>query len=201
MVLKPGEAKRTHLIIDMPPKTGNYLEDPYDGMIKGRIMDSPQSAFTGLLFNARVEGNGLKGQMSINTDTLQHITGLFGGNLELTTGAFKGKIQYLENGMGHSVQAEGCLRPIRIINISQYHKGEAVGGLSVQVQVPLPPGNCFEELPDTDVLVRPEGSKEEKRCLDSAEDIVKCLNIKEQDVCSVKVKSVIVEIKFRDSTC
>ena len=201
LVLRPGESKRTHLIIDMPPKTGNYLEEPYDGMVKGRIIDSPQRAFTGLLFNARLESTGLKGQMSINTETLQHITGIFEGILELATGIFKGKVKYLENGTGKFVQVEGCLRPVRVINIAQYHKGEAVGGLSVQVQVPLPSGSCFEELPDTEVLVIPESSKEDKRCLESAEDIVKCLNIKEQDVCSVKVKSVIVEIKFRDSTC
>lgn len=74
---------------------------------------------------------------------------------------------------------EGCLKPIRVVNIAQYFKSEALGGLTMQVQVPLPQGSCFEELPPTDVYVAitSAGNTGDKRYIKGAEEIIKCLSI------------------------
>jgi hypothetical protein len=47
------------------------------------------------------------------------------------------------------VHFSGCLRPDRRIEMGQVIQGRPAGGVSVQVQVPLPEGSCFEDLPPT----------------------------------------------------
>jgi hypothetical protein len=207
LLLKPGESKRAHIIIDMPKKNDFALEAPFDGQIKGQVNDTGHTtSYTGGLFNGQLNGSGFKAQLSINTSTGEHFTGRFDGNLDVTTGKFKGMFKSLDDGKKttkHTI--EGCLRPHRIVNVGQYHKGQAFGGFSMQVQVPLPQGGCFEELPPTDVYVSTttpgEGPKGNKKCIEGAGEIIRCLDIKDKDVCSVKLKSILVEIKFKDEGC
>ncbi|HEY4194915.1 MAG TPA: hypothetical protein VGM63_05240, partial [Mucilaginibacter sp.] len=194
-------------IIDMPKKNEITLEAPFDGQIKGQVSDAGHTAsYTGILFNGKLSGSGFKAQLSINTSTGEHFTGRFEGSLDIITAKFKGTFKSLYDGkktIEHKI--EGCLRPSRVVNIGQYYKGEAFGGFSMQVQVPLPQGSCFEELPPTDVYVSTttpgEGKKGDRKCIEGAGEIIKCLDIKERDVCSVKLKSVLVEIKFKDEGC
>lgn len=196
MVLKPGDAHRAHITVDMPCKNNAALEAPFDGSVKGNYLGV---YYTGSLFNAKNTNGVFAAQLSINTNSGRHITGSFEGDLNTATAKFKGMF----NDGNESHPIEGCLRPSRIINIAQYYKEEPFGGLSMQVQVPLPEGSCFEKLPPTDVYVatgnpvNPGG----KKCINNAEELVKCLQMDKQDICSVKLKSVLVEIKFKDNEC
>ncbi|HEX6227065.1 MAG TPA: hypothetical protein VFZ52_21750, partial [Chryseolinea sp.] len=136
-----------------------------------------------------------------------NVNGKFEGSLDLETGRFKGTINgnvQSEKTESLSLQAEGCLRPTRVVNIGQYHRGQPLGGITVQVQVPLPEGSCFEKFPPTDVYVIPEKSDDkshDKPDIDNASELVKCLNAAKQEVCGVKLKSILVEIKFKDGGC
>ncbi|HEY4286974.1 MAG TPA: M4 family metallopeptidase [Puia sp.] len=195
LVLQPGETKRAHIVIDMPAKSNSNLEAPFDGQIKGTVNGS---SYTGNLFTAKLTGSGLKAQISLNTPDGRHMAGSFDGSLDLATGKFKGTL----TGNNGQQAIEGCLRPSRIVNIGQYYKSEAFGGFSMQVQVPLPQGSCFEALPPTDVYVSGTNTGSGgKNCIEGAEEIIKCLDMSKRDVCSVKLKSMLVEIKFKDQDC
>lgn len=96
---------------------------------------------------------------------------------------------------------KGCLRPDRVINIGQVYQGNVVGGVSFQVQVPLPQGTCFEELPPTGTMVTPTGREPGHLCLDDAGALIKCLELGSREVCAVDIRSVIVEVRFRRDPC
>jgi Zn-dependent metalloprotease len=202
LLLKSGESKRTHIVIDMPKKLEANLEAPFDGKIKGQLINSDNAHFIGILFNANLDGSDFTAQISLNTTDNKHISGRFTGSLNSTLGKFNGKLETIE-GANKTIAIEGCLRPTRVVNIAQYFKHEAIGGLTMQVQVPLPQGSCFEELPPTDVYVAKTstGMTGDKKCIESAEEIIKCLNIVKQDICSVKLKSILIELKVKDKDC
>ena len=204
-ILKPGESLRVHAEIKMPHNAGGRIEAPFNGMVRGQFTGKLTSTFNGNLFNAALAGYTFKAQMSVSTDDGGHVNGTFEGTLDLETGRFKGTLS--GNMQSDKTQAvvlhtEGCLRPTRVINIGQYYKGQPLGGITIQVQVPLPEGSCFEKLPPTDVYVVPEKSKDHgKPGIENAFELVKCLNVGKQEVCGVNLKSILVEIKFKDSDC
>lgn len=200
LILKPNESKRVHLVIDTPQKLSDALQAPFDGNIIGHIMDTNHSnSFSGNLFKATLVGDNLKAQISMNTEEGNHIMGLFDGQLDVNTAKFKGKLSTQHH---QRLMIEGCLRPQRVINIGQYHRGEPLGGISVQVQVPLPKGSCFEEFPSTNVYVEPEITKKNnKDFLEDAKGLLEHIKIDKENVCSVKLKSILVEIKFKEESC
>ncbi len=207
LILKPGESKRAHVVIDIPNETDHYLVAPFDGRIKGQLADSGLTyTYTGVLFNGKLNNTGFSAQLSLNTSNGTLLTGSFDGSLNITTAKFKGELKSLDKEKRQKIfRIEGCLRPNRIVNIGQYLKGEPFSGFSIQVQVPLPEGSCFEELPPTHVFVEPviphDGEKDDKKCIEGAQEIIKCLNIQKQDICSIKLKSILVEIKYKDRDC
>ena len=204
-ILKPGESLRVHAEIKMPHNAGGRIEAPFNGMVRGQFTGKLTSTFNGNLFNAALTGYTFKAQMSVSTDDGSHVNGTFEGTLDLETGRFKGTVS--GNMQGDKIQAvvlhaEGCLRPTRVINIGQYYKGQPLGGITIQVQVPLPEGSCFEKLPPTDVYVVPEKSKDHgKPGIENAFELVKCLNVGKQEVFGINLKSILVEIKFKDGDC
>jgi len=204
-ILKPGESIRIHAEIKMPHNAGGRLEAPFNGSITGQFTGKISTSFSGNLFNASLTGYAFKAQMSVGTADGRHVDGKFDGTLNLDTGRFKGTLTgniQSDKTEAIALQAEGCLRPTRAINIGQYHKGQPLGGITIQVQVPLPEGSCFEKLPPTDIYVIPEKSNDQdKPDIDNALELVKCLNVGKQEVCGVKLKSILVEIKFKDGGC
>ena len=197
-----------HVDINMPANAGSRLEAPFDGKIIGNFSGKIVSDFNGNLFNGSLNGNRFQAQMAVTTIDGSNVVGKFDGTLDLATARFKGTLTgnvqsaNVKETTSISLHAEGCLRPTRVVNIGQYYKGQPLGGITVQVQVPLPEGSCFEKLPPTDIYVIPEKAKEqEKPCLKNAIELVNCLDIHKEDVCSVKLKSILVEIKFKGDCC
>ena len=187
-VLKPGESRRVHAIIQVPASQGTAIEAPFDGRIKGTMAGAHAGPFTGNLTQGRTAGGVFTARVSALGRDGALVTGTMTGTLDVTTARFKGAVG--------NVQLEGCLRPDRIVNIGQYYKGEALGGLSLQVQVPLPAGSCFEALPPTDTKATPTGAPG-RPCLDDAKALIECIDLSKKRVCTVNVKSVLVEVKFK----
>jgi hypothetical protein len=76
-----------------------------------------------------------------------------------------------------------------------------LAAITIQVEVPLPEGS-FEKMPPTDIYVIPEKSNDpDKPDIDNALELVKCPECGQQEVCGVKLKSILVEIKFKDGGC
>jgi hypothetical protein len=54
------------------------------------------------------------------------------------------------------VGVEACLRPSRRVEVSQWDGSELVGGVTLQIQVPMKHGHCARELPPTNTRVTAE---------------------------------------------
>jgi Zn-dependent metalloprotease len=207
-ILKPGESIRVHADISMPANAGGRIEAPFDGKVTGKFSGKLATEFIGSIFTSIIKGDKFQAQMAVTAVDGSNIVGKFIGTLDTATARFKGiltgNLQSTDGDktLSISLNAEGCLRPTRVVNIGQYYKGQPLGGISVQVQVPLPEGSCFEQLPPTDTFVIPEKSNEkDSPCLENALELVNCLDIHKENVCSVKIKSILVEIKFKDESC
>jgi Zn-dependent metalloprotease len=206
VILKPGETRRVHGIIDMPASPGPNLEAPFDGRIRGTLSGPHAGTCSGNLFGARLSGTHFTAQVAVNAHDGAHISGRFAGSLDLFTAQLEGAL----TGVVQSRQAKGsrkievhlsaCLRADRIINIGQYYRKEPLGGLSLQVQVPLPAGRCFEPLPPTATLVTPTRMPG-ALCLENARDLIHCLDLPGKRVCSVDVRSVVIEVRFKREDC
>ena len=202
MILKAGETRRVHAIIEAAPAHGAQLEPPFDGRIRGEISGAHAGAYTGNLFQSRLSGGQFTAQVAVNIEDGANLSGRLTGVLHLATARFEGKVVgaiQRPHGKASSqieVHIQGCLRPDRIINIGQYHGKQALGGVSFQVQVPLPAGACFEALPPTDTLVKPVGASG-RVCLENAAALLECLDLQKKHVCAIDVRSVLVELKFK----
>lgn len=129
-------------------------------------------------------GRRLDAQAAFNTLDGHHVAGRFTGDLDVSTAQFNGTIDGMiqfnrfKEPEHLRVHVKGCLRPDRTINIGQYHRGQPLGGVTLQVQVPLPTGICFQELAPTDTFVAPERGKHPRRPrLEEAKELIDCLNI------------------------
>jgi Zn-dependent metalloprotease len=200
IVLKPGESRRFHVVVDAPPTASDALLAPLNGRVHGEG-NNGLGAFTGTLTAAAYADGILHGRMALLAADGSALTGAFRGRLDPTTARFEGTVEGgWQRVTGQTVAAaefrvSGCLRPDRVVNIGQYANGEPVGGLTVQVQVPLPSGSCFEPLPPTDTAVRPTATHD-AGCIDQAVGLLDCLRFKDQRICSVDIRSVNVEVTF-----
>lgn len=207
--LKSGEIRRVHALIDIPHVSDQNLQAPFNGRIVGSISGSHSGEFIGNLFRSALKGQTFTAQITLNTKMGDHVSGQFNGLLNLSTGKLNGSLTgviQLKSGK-HSektvLHVEGCLRPDRLINISQYYQGQPLGGISLQVQVPLPSGSCFQELPPADTFFIPEKSHGTPgTCQENAKSLIECLGfVSKEEVYSVKIRSVLVEVKFKQDDC
>jgi Zn-dependent metalloprotease len=200
-VLGPGETRRVHLSVQAP--SGNtvdtVLREPFDGRVCGSAGDG-LGTVDGMLTDGRLDGSGFTGRFAGRAADGSHLIGRFAGTLDVhtwkLTGTVTGSVQRRDGGSGKAaVTVTGCLRPDRWVHIAQYTDGQPTGGLSVQVQVPLPAGSCFPALPPTDTTVPAKPAV----CgdLSDAEALLKSLSLAERTVCSVDLRSVLVEFRFR----
>ena len=203
-VLKPGESRRVHLSIDMPDGD-TVLRDPFDGRVVATT-DGYGTA-TGVLTDGHLTDGSLTGRLALLAQDGSHLSGPFVGTLDVHTwkldGTLTGALQPAKGKPSTAkVHLTGCLRPDRWVHIAQYAHGQAIGGVSVQVQVPLPAGSCFAELPPTDTAVTAKPTHHVTR-VDDARHLLESLSLTDRSVCSVDLRSVLVEFTFRrpESCC
>jgi Zn-dependent metalloprotease len=162
--LKPAEEIPFKLVIDMPPGADKYLQPPFDGDINGELFGFINSSFYGTLTETNSDGEHLEGRLAANMEEIGTITGIFEGKLNTLTHEIKGRLiggfqsPSKDDSEKTYVGLKGCLRPWRRLDISQVARGQAIGGITVQVQVPNGEGICSQILPPTDtnvVLGRP----------------------------------------------
>jgi Zn-dependent metalloprotease len=200
-LLKPGESRRVHLEVEMPDGD-TVLRDPFDGRVTGTA-DGHGTA-SGLLTDGALTDGTLTARLSLQAQDGAHLAGTFTGTIDVHTwkfdGVLNGAVQAAKGKSGTTkVHVAGCLRPDRWIHIAQYAGGQAIGGVSVQVQVPLPAGSCFAELPPTEttVPVKPQHHGTRTGGLDDARHLLETLSLADKAVCSVDLRSVLVEFTFR----
>lgn len=164
MRLKSKEERTLTLYVEAAAGEDRYMEPPYDGRLKGEIYGSICGPVTGTLSQVVVQDkeNQLTGKISLHITHLGMLTGDFSGRLDPATGGLEGKIRGLytddnpckKQECSISVGFKGCLRPHRRIDISQVINGKEVGGVTFQVQVPLPADSCFDAIPEPVTHIR-----------------------------------------------
>jgi hypothetical protein len=112
-----------------------------------------------LLTRAELKDGRLRGRISLIIPDVGAVAGGFVGRLDLHTGELAGRIvgtsMHGPQGQRQMLGFHGCIEPWRHVNVSQWRAGEALGGFTVQVQVPRERGPCARELPPTDTFVDP----------------------------------------------
>jgi len=158
--LKPGEERIVPLEVVMADGADRFLEPPFDGRLHGELFGYLCGPFEGALSETAWDGKHLRGRLSASLADLGLLTGMFDGTLDVATGEVKGRLfgnwQCAAGQKGDErlcVGIKGCLRPLRRINIRQLVNREAIGGITVQVQVPMAEGPCAYKLPPTDPWV------------------------------------------------
>ncbi len=204
-VLKPGETRRVHVQLHMPQGEA-VLREPFDGSVLGTAGDG-RGTFDGLLSDGRFGADGFTARLALRTHDGANLTGTFAGSLDVNTWRFEGTVtgnlqEATGKGSGRTaVKVTGCLRPDRWVHIAQYQGGRPTGGLSIQVQVPLPDGSCFPALPPTDTTVAVKPGKGHGG-LDDAKHLLESLSLADKVLCGVDLRSVLVEFRFRrESEC
>jgi Zn-dependent metalloprotease len=157
--LEPKDERVLQAVINMATGAEQGLEPPFDGDIEGEMYGYVSGPFSGTLSETKWDGESLKGLFAANVEYIGFVAGEFQGWLNPSTGEIKGAVrgsfQYeqKEGDEQAPIAVRGCLRPWRQLNISQLVDGQPIGGITIQVQVPLPPGPCAQELPPTDTNV------------------------------------------------
>jgi hypothetical protein len=157
--LKPGEERPLTITIGMTTGADRKLEPPLDGEFKGHVFGCISGAFEGVLNNTQWNGQRLLGRFSASIADVGTIIGALDGRINPLTGEVKGHVAGAFQCLGKEgltqvcVGVQGCLRPLRRLNIRQDLGSKPIGGITIQVQVPPPPGPCSQPLPPIETHV------------------------------------------------
>lgn len=160
IALEPGEEKTFHIVINMVKGADQRLELPLDGEIKGQVSGSLSGSITGSMSQTILKGTHLRGLLSAHISDMGILTGTFDGHLDTSIGHIRGIVDgTVQSAVNRSkefvnIDLEGCIRPFRRVDIRQLVNGEPIGGITIQVQVPILSGPCVQELPSTDTFVK-----------------------------------------------
>jgi hypothetical protein len=140
--LKRQEELTIRLTVEAPPGGALPLAPPFDGRVDGDVRGCWAGALRGHLYAASDDPARLTGRLSGHVADLGELTGAFEGRLDPDTGALRGRWS-TRGGCGKGT-VEMCLlvdarlHPVRSVDIGQRIAGEAVGGVTLWIQVPLP---------------------------------------------------------------
>ncbi len=159
MRLKPGRSHPLVVVITARSGADALLEPPYDGQVIGKITGSLVGTFEGTLTQVNVRENGIEGVLAGTLLDLGSLNGRFSGTLDRSTGELSGTVtagyQCAGTALSRSacLRLDGCLRPNRRVDIAQLVDDVPIGGVTVQVQVPIPKGACAIAFPPTTTTV------------------------------------------------
>jgi hypothetical protein len=159
MRLKPGRSHPLVVVITARGGAEALLEPPYDGQVTGTMTGSLVGTFEGTLTQVNVRENGIEGVLAGTLLDLGSLNGRFSGTLDQSSGELCGTVTagYQCAGTALSRHAclrlDGCLRPNRRVDIAQLVDDVPIGGVTVQVQVPMPKGACAIAFPPTTTTV------------------------------------------------
>jgi hypothetical protein len=157
--LKPGETRTFTVRMHMPPGADARLEPPLDGNLDGHLYGDVAGRFFGSLSDIVVEGSGIRGRFAAQLPHVGPLVGVLAGTIDLSTGQVKGKVigshPCADIDKRVCVGMEACLRPSRLVEVSQWDGTDLIGGVTLQIQVPFKEGPCAHEFPPTNTRVTP----------------------------------------------
>lgn len=141
-MLEPEEEVTMTVQVVSPPPGAVPLTPPFDGQVDGQVSGCWSGTMHGHLSGTSDDPARLIGRLSAEVAGLGQLTGSLDGCLDLATGRLDGRWSATGDcGKGTvplCLLVEGVLHPTRSVDIGQRIAGEAVGGLTMWIQVPLP---------------------------------------------------------------
>lgn len=162
--LRPGEERPLTLEVNAGHGAEVKLEPPFDGVVNGQVYGTVSGPFTGALTSVRQMGDRISGELVVNLTEVGSVFGRFDGAVNAATAEIEGRLigaltcEGTPRSQPACLRVVGCLQPLRHVSVAQLVEGNAVGGVTVQVQVPAPGQKCKYELAPTATRVRPDGS-------------------------------------------
>lgn len=157
VTLKPGEERILHLHIARGEASVDF-EPPFNGALRGELGGSLSGGFRGTLSDAEGEGGELRGRIAARPDCGGSLVGRFEGRVDAARAEIRGRFSGLHHCHGGQtavcLSLRACLRPERRVNVRQMAGTMALGGFTVQVQLPVP-AHCDWVVPPTDTRYRP----------------------------------------------
>jgi Zn-dependent metalloprotease len=140
--LKPQEELVVHVKVAAPRGGALPLTAPFDGRVDGEVRGCWAGALRGHLSGASEDPAQLAGRLSAIVADLGELTGAFEGQLDPDSGRLRGTWS-TTGGCGKNTTpmcllVAAVLHPDRSVDIAQRIGGEAVGGVTLWIQVPLP---------------------------------------------------------------
>lgn len=159
--LEPGEERPIPIAVHMPGGTDQRFEPPLDGTIRGQLYGSVCGPFEGSVSESRWDGKRLRGRFTATIAELGMLNGMLDVKVDTATGKIRGHATGIwvcgldrKNNQRVCAGVQGWLRPHRRIEISQIVNGQAIGGMTIQVQVPMPEGSAgIFPMPPTETKV------------------------------------------------
>jgi hypothetical protein len=162
LLMPPKTEHTVHLDIERPP--GSSPDDdarcspPFDGEVRGELSGSLWGPVVGTFTSVRGSAAALTGTMALRPKGGGLLTGRFTGRLDCRCGELSGQVmgvfQCGTETRRLCARLEACLRPFRRVEIRQLEGGRTLGGITLQLQVPMPERCRWPHAP-TDTTHRP----------------------------------------------
>ncbi|MHB8084697.1 MAG: M4 family metallopeptidase [Dehalococcoidia bacterium] len=173
VLLKPGQHYPLELVIQPKQGAEKQLEPPFDGAVWGKLSGPLTGGFSGTLAHVKHNKDRIEGLITGYVMDIGFLSGRFEGQVIVATSELTGRIKGAFYSVGTSerrpvsLQLDAFMRPNRRIEIAQIVQGEPIGGITAQVQVPLPLGASGLVLPPTNIFVKRTVAKlsEEKKII------------------------------------
>jgi Zn-dependent metalloprotease len=137
------QQRPARLIVEIPEEAA-VLAPPLDGEIRGRVAGPMSGRVMGAFTESRSGERGVEGRVSLDVEGVGVLLGRFSGRLEPRTGRLEGRVdgvfQHGARDTPVAVAFEGGLRPWRRVNVTQHAEDTVLGGFTLDVRLPAPPG-------------------------------------------------------------
>jgi Zn-dependent metalloprotease len=167
--LKPREERDFKLTVEAPRDAEKQLVPPFDGDMHGKFSGSLTGPFSGSLTQIKSSRERIEGLLAGSFMDLGAFSGRFVGRINVKTGEVAGRLTGSFQCAGSDranalcVHVDGYLRPYRRVDIAQLIGGQAIGGVTLQVQVPTLGDGGPIDLPPTDTMVKLKTKPKTKR--------------------------------------
>ena len=146
-ILLPPQTERTvHLDIERPdgsaPDDDTRCTPPFDGEVRGELSGSLRGRVTGTFTGVRGTPAALTGTIALRIKGGGLLTGRFEGRLDCACAELIGRVggvfQCGTDTRKVCAHLRACLRPYRRVEIEQLDGPRTLGGITLQLQIPMP---------------------------------------------------------------
>jgi Zn-dependent metalloprotease len=162
LILPPQTEHVVHVDVERPagssPDDDTRCLAPFEGEVRGDLGGSVCGQVSGTFTRVHGSATALTGTIALRMKGGGLLAGRFDGRLDCACGELSGRVTGLfqcgEETRRTCAGLRACLRPFRRVEIEQYDGERALGGVTLQFQIPMPE-KCHWPFAPTDTRYRP----------------------------------------------